>query len=76
MKTNMMMRSGAVLIFLVSQAVANVDYSLIGFGANRLIKNDKNLKEETSCANVEVFRYTEAIIDNFAPIEKVEALKL
>jgi hypothetical protein len=52
-------------------ATASVDYSLFGFGANRLKLRSSQVGESTSCTNVEVFRYTEAVIDNFAPIEKV-----
>jgi serine protease 16 len=35
------------------------------------LKNKSNrLQAETTCENVDVFRFTEAVVDNFAPIQK------
>jgi hypothetical protein len=50
----------------LSLSDAHVEFTPKGFGVQRL--KGLKLKEPTSCENVEVFYYKEAVIDNFAPI--------
>lgn len=59
-------------VFQTLQASLNDDPKLFGFGINRLKRNKNHLlnAEADDCSPVEEFYYTDAIIDNFAPIEK------
>lgn len=45
------------------------DRKPIGFGVQRLQNKAHRLQSETTCENVEVFRFKEAVVDNFAPIQ-------
>lgn len=63
----------AATIGLAAAAAAATDLSdrnPIGFGVQRLKNKSNLLTAETTCENVEVFRFTGAVIDNFAPIQK------
>jgi hypothetical protein len=51
----------------VSLASASLDFTRKGFGVQHL-RHKSSLTESTDCEHVEVFRFKEAVIDNFSPI--------
>ena len=61
--------SALVSAALLSLASASVDFSRKGYGVQHL-KHKSNLQESTDCENVEVFRFKDAVIDNFSPINE------
>jgi hypothetical protein len=58
----------SVCFALASFASASVDFYLRGYGLQRLKGGKHALREPTTCENVEVFWYKDAVIDNFSPI--------
>jgi serine protease 16 len=56
-----------VLLGMVSGS--SMDRKSIGFGVQRLRQQTHDLQAPTTCEGVEEFRFTDAVIDNFAPIQ-------
>jgi hypothetical protein len=67
-KVHLTMLYLSVCFALASFASASVDFSLRGYGLQRLKGGKHALREPTTCENVEVFWYKDAVIDNFSPI--------
>mmetsp|Transcript_10790 Transcript_10790/g.16409 ORF Transcript_10790/g.16409 Transcript_10790/m.16409 type:complete len:496 (-) Transcript_10790:218-1705(-) len=58
-----------ILLALSPLVWGSIDFSLKGHGVQRLRNlHKKRLYEPTTCENVEMFWYTDAVIDNFAPV--------
>ena len=59
----------AVASLSLGAVSASVDFTRKGFGVQHL-KHKHELKESTDCEHVEEFRFKEAVIDNFSPINE------
>jgi hypothetical protein len=59
--------SSIVAISALSLGSASMDFSRKGLGVQRQ-KHSLQLQEPTDCEHVEEFRFKEAVIDNFSPI--------
>lgn len=64
-----MIRAVALGLAVASAAADTSDRKGIGFGVERLKNKSNRLQAATTCENVEEFRFTDAVIDNFAPIQ-------
>lgn len=60
----------AITSLSVGSVAASVDFTRKGFGVQHLKHKLHQIKESTDCEHVEEFRFKQAVIDNFSPINE------